>query len=324
MRAEWLRELTPDWRWEWLDTDPPLLDTSRVSRSIAYRFYEGPAVNAINAAVSTWLASRSFDLAWVDKAVFLQRETVSALRVKSRRLVHFTPDTAFYANRSRHFFATLRMFDVLVTTKSFEAELYAERGAAHLMYLATQGFDPSVHFPRAEAAQKTKAVAFVGLAEKSRASVIAALLDSGITVRLAGSGWRSFVRRMRSSNLLNFEGNAVFGDAYARLLSECWVGLGLLSKRFPELHTTRTFEIPACGSILATERNSETTALFDDSEALFFDDATDLTRKIRELFEDGASTRLSELAMRGNQRVISDHRDYPAILSKVLADPRIS
>ena len=43
------------------------------------------------------------------------------------------------------------------------------------------------------------------------------------------------------------------------------VGLGLLSKRFPERHTTRTFEIPACGALLATERTADTTRFFDES-----------------------------------------------------------
>ena len=40
-----------------------------------------------------------------------------------------------------------------------------------------------------------------------------------------------------------------------------WPG-GLLAKWVPELHTTRTFEIPACGTALVTERNSETALVF--------------------------------------------------------------
>lgn len=32
---------------------------------------------------------------------------------------------------------------------------------------------------------------------------------------------------------------------------------GALSRRFPERHTTRTFEIPACGTVLITEWNEE-------------------------------------------------------------------
>jgi spore maturation protein CgeB len=95
-----------------------------------------------------------------------------------------------------------------------------------------------------------------------------------------------------------------------------------LSKRFPELHTTRTFEIPACGAVLATERNAETARFFSDAEAMFFDGPEDLADRLTTEFARADSTAMEQLAVRGRARVISDARDYPAILSRVLQDPR--
>jgi len=322
MRAEWLRKLTPDWHWEWLDTDVPLMGTQRISQSLAYRYQIGPAVDAINRAISEWIRDRSLDLAWVDKAMFLRSSTMKDLRARSRRLIHFTPDTAFHANKSRHFNATISMFDLLVTTKSFETDTYEKRGALGRVCLTTQGFDPEVHYPRNDAGARANEVAFVGLAEPSRERVVTQLLDSKIHVRLAGAGWRSYVRRRAYDPHLHFEGDALFGDSYAALLSGCWIGLGLLSKRFPELHTTRTFEIPACGGVLATERNSETTRFFGETEALFFDDATRLCEDIHSLFDSANNAALALIAESGRERVLNDQRDYPSILSRVLNDPR--
>lgn len=98
----------------------------------------------------------------------------------------------------------------------------------------------------------------------------------------------------------------------------------LLSKRFPELHTTRTFEIPACGGILTTEATPETRSFFAESEALFFDDHADLVEQLSRLFADASTEKLTEMAVAGAARVESDGRDYPTILQKVLADERLA
>jgi hypothetical protein len=323
MRAERLRELTPGVEWTWMDTDPPLISKSRISQSLAYRFKTGSGVSAINAAVNDWARDKSFDLVWIDKAIFLWPETVQIIRNASRRLVHFTPDAAFVVNRSRHFEETLKLFDLLVTTKSFEVDQYRARLQRDTLMVTTQGFDAGMHYPRRRNGERKLETVFVGLAEPDRESCVATLLGNDIPVRLAGRGWARFLQRWKKSSNLLFEGEDAFGDDYARLLSESWVGLGLLSKRFPELHTTRTFEIPACGAVLATERNRETEQFFNPDEALFFSGYEDLAGKISELFAQGTGT-LEAMANAGKRRVARDARDYSSILSRILADPRIT
>jgi hypothetical protein len=323
MRAEQLRELTPGMEWSWMDTDPPLTGTSRVSQSLAYRFKTGSGVSAINAAVNDWTRNKSFELVWIDKAIFLWPGTVQRIRDASLRLVHFTPDAAFFVNRSRHFEKTLKLFDLLVTTKSFEVDQYRARLQRDTLLVTTQGFDANVHYPRNSNAERKRETVFVGLAEPDRERCVATLLGNGIPVRLAGRGWARFLQRWKRSSNLLFEGEDVFGDDYARLLSGSWVGLGLLSKRFPELHTTRTFEIPACGAVLATERNRETEQFFTADEALFFRSYDDLAEKLSRLFAQDAAT-LEVIAGAGRNRALHDGRDYSRILSRILTDPRIT
>jgi hypothetical protein len=322
MRAEWLRELTPGWSWEWVDTDASMESRSRLWRSMAYRYQVGEAVDAINNKVLEQL-SQKIDLIWIDKAVFLRADTVARARELSTRLVHFTPDTAFGVNTSRHFEATLPMFDLAVTTKSFEVDEYSTRIDRSRVFLTTQGFDPNVHYPRSRAEDRKREAVFVGLAEPDRERCLETLIECGVSVRLAGRNWASFASRFAGHPLFAFEGEGSFGNEYARLLSESWLGVGLLSKRFPELHTTRTFEIPACGGILATESTVETRDFFSDDEALFFTDYEELAQKARKLLAcDDAE--LSEFAERGRARVQSDPRDYPAILSAVLKHPGVA
>jgi spore maturation protein CgeB len=323
MRAEQLRALMPSHDWKWIDTDAVMIESPRFWQSIAYRFQMGTAVDRVNHVVTAATGTMKFDFIWVDKAIFLRAPTVTHLRESAGRLVHFTPDTAFHNGRSRHFDRSLHQYDLLVTTKSFDVAEYLKRAGRDTVHLTTQGYDAGVHFPRNGDDERRREVAFVGLAEPDRMRCIETLLSHGIRVRVAGLGWDSMIHRHRSDRNLVFDGNGVFGEDYARLLSRAWIGLGLLSKRFPELHTTRTFEIPACGALLATERTTDTATFFDPDEALFFTDFEGLASQVKEFLSNRGESAMARIASRGRERVLNDGRDYGHILQRVLSDPRL-
>jgi spore maturation protein CgeB len=89
-----------------------------------------------------------------------------------------------------------------------------------------------------------------------------------------------------------------------------------MSKKFPELHTTRTMEIPACGTILATQRTSETGRFYNDSEALFFDNFEDLSQKVNAIFSD--PQKAQSLAEQGRRAVLRQPFSYPEIMANCL------
>ncbi len=288
LRFDSLQRIKGDWDWEGLDTDRPFKASSRISRSLAFRLRIGGAVRAINRAVVDRVSRDQFDLIWVDKGVYLWPTTVKLLRQQAAKLVHYTPDTAFLNNHSRLFNATIDLYDLLVTTKSFEQYYYQRLVPPERVMLTTQSYDGNLHRPRCEFAEKRHEAVFVGLCEPDREVCLDQLLQRGIPVRLGGHGWGPFVRRHQNQQLLSFESERVFGDRYAEMLSQATVGLGLLTKRFGELHTTRTFEIPACGTVLATEANGETSQLFEQDEAIFFADYAELADTLKQRWQTPA------------------------------------
>lgn len=318
MRAECLRSLRPDWRWVWIDTDVPMRASLRIWRSMAFRLRRGPVVERINATISQNLQGVESVLTWVDKGVYIDPEVLHRVRKLSGHLVHFTPDTAFYKNGSRFFREGLDLYDLVVSTKSFERELYKRHVESSKLYFTTQGYDVELHASQVPPVDKRREVVFIGLAEPDRERCLTCLLESGVRVRLAGRGWSRFLRKFSGCDLLKFEGEAVFGKDYSRLISGSWIGLGLLSKRFPERHTTRTFEIPACGTILASEKNEEICAFFREDEAILISSYVEMAEEIRRKLASSEES-LKALAEAGRKRVVADGKDNLTILSGILA-----
>lgn len=316
MRADTLSELLPGAEWTWVDTDQDFLRAARPLRSLAFRLKAGPVVGAINHRLADAIAGREYDLAWVDKGIYLWPATLAGLRGRGAKLVHFTPDTAFHANRSRHFVRSAGHYDLLVTTKSFELGQYHARVDPSRVLLTTQAYDARLHRAPTAGVSKRAAVCFIGRCEADREVCMRALLAAGVPVRLGGPGWESFMARHSGDPGLTYLGAGVFGTDYVTEYAAAAVGLGLLSKRFPELHTTRTFEIPACGTLLATERTADTSRFFDEDEALFFENYEDLGQRLAALLEQPEEIAAS--ADRGHRRVLADGRDYASVLSGVL------
>lgn len=284
LRADALRRIVPC-EWTMIDTDRAFQPFPRWARSLWFRLRTGPAVLALNRLVCNEIGDEPYEVAWIDKGVCLWPSTIQKIRKLARCLIYYTPDTSFFANGSRFFRATAALYDLIVTTKSLEVDLFRAIVDMNRLVVVTQSYDSQLHVPRVDFDQKRKEVVLIGLHEIDRERCVKTLMSQGIPVRLGGKGWSSFLRKNAVNPLLHFEGEEVFGVRYAELLSRAMIGLGLMTKRFPELHTTRTFEIPACGTALATERNSETTSIFRDDEAVFFNDYDDLACKIQSLFD---------------------------------------
>lgn len=316
MRGEQLKSLLPGWDYSFIDTEIPFLQQNKVFRSVGFRFKIGPVITSVNQYVLKNLTHEHYDLIWVDKAIFLTKKTTAILKKRAGKLIHYTPDMAYYNNRSNHFFNSIAYYDYLVTTKKTEIDHYLKTVAKEKLILVSQGFDKAVHIPVCTFNEKKDQVAFIGLNEKSRELVLQHLIDNKIKVVLAGYKWEPFVQRNQNSPYLEYLGTALFGKAYVEVISSSYFSLGLLSKHFPELHTTRTFEIPACGTALVTETNDELKGFYTNEEAVFFNDLNGLTEKIK--YYQANTGKLEELTKKGYAKVHANGYDYKSIIGKIV------
>jgi hypothetical protein len=309
MRADVLKQLLQPDEFSLIDTFKPISGTSRPFRSFGFRTNFGPLITNVNNTIINNIHSH-YDIIWVDKANFISPATTRFLRSHASVLVHFTPDSAFYSNKSHLFNSSLSYYDWFISSKSFEKEFYP----VNKLILITQAFDKKTHRLLVPFDKKIRNVIFIGLYEPARENVIMYLINSGIRVTLGGIGWKN--RKIIKHRNLEFIGDKIFGQAYVEAISSSLFSLGLLSKKFPELHTTRTFEIPACGTALITEQNPETSAFFNNNEVIFYDNFHEIPEKIKYYLNH--TDELKILTIAGNNKVSNGTFDYQTILKNVL------
>ena len=316
MRADTLRSILQSQIFEIIDTHMPFYNTQRFWRSFGFRYKRGLLINNINKYILAALKEETYDLIWVDKAVFVTPKTTALLRSKAAKLVHFTPDPAFTFHKSKLFLKSLPYYDFLVTTKSYELEHYYKYIKTDMVLYATQGFDAKLHKASKHPFSKKEGFVFIGHYEDQRGEVLEKLLQNDIKITLAGIKWNRFARKHQNNPNLIYLGDGVYGEDYVKTLQNAKMAWGALSKWVPELHTTRTFEIPACGTALVTERNIETQLFFNDDEVVFYISDDELVDKV--IYYMSHNVALEQISDKGCEKVKAAGYDYTTIISKIL------
>ncbi|VVT14399.1 CgeB family protein [Erythrobacter sp. EC-HK427] len=270
------------WQVEGIDTRPYRVGGNRLVRTMTSRWQIGPQVAKLNAMLQARAARADYDVVMVDKGTVLRRASVQALKANARAgiAIHYTPDAAFYDNRSREFFRAIPDYDLLVTTKPFETEHYRKAGARDLL-LIEQGFGPRIDPALADDVPDhlRSEVAFVGHCQPHYAKTLEVSAQAA-PLSIWGPGWPEYAEKHAWAQAV-VRGPGLYGADYAKALGGAKIAIGLLSKRVPETTTTRTFEIPAMGTMLLAERTGDHQRLFEEGvEAEFFASPEELSQKL--------------------------------------------
>lgn len=327
-----------------VNTAEPWKTASWTARQWQRRLASGSVVNEINSRVR--IAAHTFkpELIWAEKQEFIWEETIETLRASGAHLVHFTPDPYFYLpwKRTRLMDAAMRHFDVLVYCKNYERADYEATGRP-TVYMPL-GFCDRTHRPLPDTDPRWNcAVGFLGGWEPRREALLGSIARMGADLKIWGGYW-DFLRdgrwtlrrklilnqlaggepfRIQADPLLSktLQGTEVYGDDYARALTGSRIGVGFLRRVCPDQHTTRTFEIPACGGLLLADRTDEHQEFFEEGrEAEFFETPDELLDKIRFYTENDVAR--NRVATGGRERCRRSSYAYIHRLEKALTDIR--
>ena len=118
-------------------------------------------------------------------------------------------------------------------------------------------------------------LSFIGTADKDRYNLLKQL--SEFKIILAGNGWERFnipqnIKYIKSVNFFQF----------AKTISKSKISLNILRNQNKKSHNMKTFEIPAMGGLMLTEKTSEQQDFFPENKAcLMYENINDLKKKLK-------------------------------------------
>lgn len=272
-------------------------------------------VAALNGTILRELREFKPDLTFYIKARYVLPETLEQAAAWGPRISYFNDDMFNPRNQTFTLFDNIRRLDCILTTKSYNVREFHAAGAPLALYVPNS-YDPAIHFPAVPTAQERARlegdVGFLGTFRPGRADFLSKLAREGRDAKLNvwGNGWHKMNRadhwhhRWRWRHLARaVRGGELRGADMAKAIQANRVCLGLLFHENRDLHTCRSFEIPASGGFMLAERTEEHRLYFkEDEEAVYFESFDEMLNKIR--FYLGHESLRAKIAEAGYRRCI--------------------
>jgi spore maturation protein CgeB len=174
--------------------------------------------------------------------------------------------------QSRTFYDVYCIWSHLISNK-----LRAD-GCKRVLYLPF-GYDETFHQPHATSKLDSEApVSFIGTWDRERELILAQL--AGYNVCIHGPNWGRASSHFPLRDSLSYL-YVNFGSEMSSIMSSSAICLNLLRPQNRGSHNMRTFEIPAMGGLMLTNRTEEQQELFPENEACYmYGDFDELKSKI--------------------------------------------
>lgn len=276
------------------------VDTTAVPINLWYRicnklFQYGipmslPDLCGANRKIQEKVQNYKYDLIWIDKGIIINEKSFKAIKkyAPDAKLVGYSPDyMCARHNQSKNFLNSLKYYDTYVTTKSYAVEELKKLGCKDVLFIGNsyqKGFHKPYVLTKAEEEKYACDVGFIGAWEEARSNSIKFLAENGIKVKIWGNDeWRKICSSHKN---LEFGGNELLDENYCKAICGCKISLCFLRKKNLDLQTTRSVEIPACGSFMLAERTSEHLEMFEENtEAAYFSSDGELLEKCQYYIE---------------------------------------
>ncbi len=292
----------------------------RIARRIAGR----PAgYHALNAALVAEAGRLHPDLVLIAKGAYFAPATLAAVRAATgASMVNWATDDPFNpASSSRDLVESIALYDLYVCTKRAIMDDARRAGCSNAAYVRF-GYKPQVHFPEVRASDDERRrfqsdVTFIGGGDDDRAPYFERLVRAipELRLHLHGGYWNRYPKLRRY-----WRGNAT-GRDFRLAVSGAKISVNLLRRANRDDHVMRTFEIPACGGFMLTERSATHDELFsEDNEAAFFSSPDELAAKVRSYL--GRDEDRVRITAAGHRKITHGRHTYGDRLAEIIQAAR--
>ena len=202
------------------------------------------------------------------------------------------------------------MFDMNFVYREKNIEEYKAAGAKKVK-LFMPYYIPS-QLPTQQQA-KVYDIVFIGHYENDhRTACIDALCQAKIPIAIFGTGWEN--------KLLHYAKAIcpIYEKEYYETISKAKIALVFMSKRNNDEYTRRCFEIPACGTMMLSERTPALQRLYKENyEIVFFDTPDDLVQKATYYLENN---RYETIGKNSKNRAAQSGYDIDGRVKQLLND----
>lgn len=254
-----------------------------------------------------------FDVIFVMAENYLHRDTMDAIRKVSPSpplFLYHSHDNNFSSGicKPKDFFETLANYDFAYTTKSQNVARYKKIGQKNAHFIPS-AYEPMVHRPIAPVESLYQDdifdLVFIGTYDYSRDAYMEKLGWNKLEVW--GSDWQRYPNFGRYKNRIH--PYPIYFFEFADVMSHCKCSLGLLREEAEDLHTQRTFEIPACGALQISPRNDEILSFFKENEEIVCFESKEELREKCEYYLKHEEPR-KKIAEKGFRKCIEGKHSY--------------
>lgn len=273
----------------------------------------------LNRKIVEAVGRKKYDFIWIEKGIRVYPATIRWIKEQQpqSKLIAFSPDDMYnHLNQSFWYLKSVGLYDLHVTTKSYNVNELASLGANDVIFV-NKTYDPLTHRRQSLTEDEKKEfgcdVGFIGSWEADRCNHILFLAQSGIKVVVWGEAWKKYTGL--HPNLI-IKPKSQWADDYAKVLNATKINLCFLKKLNRDQQTARSIEIPACGGFMLAERTKEHQELFrEDTEAVFFETSEELLEKVKYYLEH--EDERARIAQNGYQRCLASGYDNKSMVKKV-------
>ena len=324
MRSQSIKKLVQSM--DMIDTNKYINPKNKIRYHLAYRFQLNFLLKDLNNTIVEKVNSKSYDLIWFEKAIFIFPETLEKINYKNIMTISTASDNPFGPRADgcwKLYLKNISLYTHHIIQRRSDKKELRNKGAKNIIFMP-YSYEQKLHFKEKWSDdQKKFNVTFIGSPYDQRIDFINKLSQKiNVTIHVYSAEWKEFKRRLgsRTNIVVN---NAVYLSEYRKIINQSKIMLGFFTKSNLDEYSHRSVEITACGSFLLSESSRFQKKFFrEDKEAAYFDDVDECAEKINYYLANPLERIKLESAGHKRVKELNINNDYVVkkALSKLFRD----
>ncbi len=289
------------------------------------RWLTGPGIVKLNSDILHFAQKHQPNLIFITRGVPIWPETLRKVKkYTNTSLISYNNDDPFGGDVGKdlwkYFIKSIPLYDWHYVFRELNISDYIASGAKGVDLLLPYHV-PDYHFPiqltEVDKQGYPNDVVFVGHAKRdSRLSLLKQLIEEKQSIRIYGWNWDKL--ETKNPWLKGTHRPPVWGLEYTRTIRAAKIALVFFSENNRDTYTTRSFEIPAIGTCMLSQRTNDMLRFFrEDIESAYFSSPEELNVKVKTLLSDNNLRDM--LAENGRKRVVELKATVDDRMASVLA-----